>query len=285
KHGGGGELLIGRYEEPDSRGIELIALDKGPGIANLQVSIADGYSSSGTAGNGLGAIYRQSQSVDVASWPNLGTAILARLEPKAQARKKANERASWGAVTVAMPGQDVCGDAWSIDESATSRTLLVVDGLGHGPDAAEAAMQAVRVFHRHKDHHVDTLLEYIHCALRATRGAAVSIARIDRAAKKIVYAGIGNIAGVAVGDGGVKHMISLAGTAGHNARKIQAFEYLFTDGIVIMHSDGLGTSWNLDRYPGLTRAHPTLVAAVLYRDYARGRDDVTVLVARGLGAP
>ena len=47
-----------------------------------------------------------------------------------------------------------------------------------------------------------------------------------------------------------------------------------------MHSDGLQTKWKLDAYPGLQMRHPSLVAAVLYRDYRRGRDDVTVLVAR-----
>jgi hypothetical protein len=48
-----------------------------------------------------------------------------------------------------------------------------------------------------------------------------------------------------------------------------------------MHSDGLSSSWKFDRYPGLSRAHPTLAAAVLFRDFWRRRDDVTVLISRG----
>ena len=281
KHGGGGDVLIGAYETPDGSGIEILALDRGPGIANLQACLVDGYSSAGTAGNGLGAIFRQSHLVEVVSWPGLGTAFLARFEPGTPPRHKKVATAQWGAVCVAMPGEEVSGDAWTVDETADVRTLLVADGLGHGPDAGEAAVQAIRVFHRHKGHQPATILDYIHGGLRSTRGAAVSLARMDKTSRKLVYAGIGNVAGAIVAEDGIRRMVSLAGTAGHNARKVHSFEYSFSGGIVVMHSDGLSSSWKFDRYPGLSRAHPTLAAAVLFRDFWRRRDDVTVLISRG----
>src|ERR1700760_610742 len=80
KHGKGGEILVGTYGEGSDGGIELIALDKGPGIPNVAASLADGYSTAGTAGKGLGAVVRQSHFVDIASWPGSGTAVLARLK-------------------------------------------------------------------------------------------------------------------------------------------------------------------------------------------------------------
>jgi hypothetical protein len=49
---------------------------------------------------------------------------------------------------------------------------------------------------------------------------------------------------------------------------------------LVLHSDGLGTRWNLNAYPGLSAHHPSLIAGVLYRDFKRGTDDVTVLVAK-----
>jgi len=282
KHGGGGEILAGLYEDPQHSGIEIIAIDRGRGIADVQACLVDGYSSAGTAGHGLGAVFRQSHGVNLASWPNMGTALLARLERGHPPEKKSDVTPQWGAVSVAMPGEEACGDAWSVDQGEGALALLVADGLGHGPDAAEAAVEAVRVFQRHKGHQVPTLLDYVHGGLRATRGAAVAIARLDYRANKIIYAGIGNIAGTIIDGSATLRMVSLAGTAGHNVRKIQAFEYPFASGLVILHSDGLGTSWALDRYPGLARAHPTLIAAVLYRDFWRRRDDVTVLVAGGM---
>lgn len=280
KHSPGGELLIGTYDDADGAGIELLALDRGPGMANVEACLADGYSSAGTAGRGLGAVIRQSHFVDVVSWPGMGTAVLARVAQGKPPQERPISRSGWGAVSVPMKGQQVCGDSWSVANGAGGRTLLVADGLGHGSDAAEAAVEAVRLFHRFGGHQVPALLDYIHGGLRPTRGAAVAIARHDEAAGKIVYSGIGNISGVIVSDGTMRRMISMAGTAGHNARRIQAFDYPFRTGLVILCSDGLSSTWALDRYPNLSASHPTLIAGVLYRDLTRHRDDATVLVAK-----
>ncbi len=280
KHGGGGELLVGTYDDGLSNGLELLALDKGPGMANVQACLVDGYSSAGTPGHGLGAVVRQSSFVDIASWPGVGTGVLARVTAGKPRSDKPSSHAAWGAVSVAMPGESICGDSWSVANQAVGRTLLVADGLGHGPDAAEAAVEAVRLFHRFGGHQVPTLLDYVHGGLRSTRGAAVSIARFDAATRKIIFSGIGNVAGVLVSQGKLRRMVSMAGTAGHVARKIQAFDYPFESGLVILHSDGLQTNWTLDRYSGLEGCHPTLIAGVLYRDLTRRRDDATVLVAK-----
>jgi anti-sigma regulatory factor (Ser/Thr protein kinase) len=279
KHGGGGELLVALCDGAGGTGLELLALDRGPGMADVGSCLADGYSTSGTRGHGLGAVVRQSQSLEIVSWPGRGTAVLARLT-KARPRTEP-VRPDWGAVSVAKPGEDACGDAWSAQDTAAGRTLLVVDGLGHGSEAAQAAMEAVRIFHRNSNRPVPELLDYLHAGLRSTRGAALAVARFDADRRKVIYAGIGNISGVIVADGSVRRMISHNGTAGHHARKIQAFEYPFDGGLVIMHSDGLSANWALESYPGLAAAHPTLIAGVLYRDCRRQRDDATVLVANG----
>jgi hypothetical protein len=157
---------------------------------------------------------------------------------------------------------------------------LVADGLGHGPEAAEAAVEAVRLFHRFGGHRVPVLLDYIHGGLRATRGAAVSVARFQAGSGKLIYSGIGNVAGVISANGELRRMVSMPGTAGHMVRKIQPFEYPFAGGLVILHSDGIASTWTLERYPNIAARHPTLIAAVLYRDLTRHRDDATVLVAK-----
>lgn len=279
KHGGVGDILVGDYEG----GLEVLALDGGPGIARLDEALTDGYSSTGTAGGGLGAIVRQSDFTEVATWPGLGTVVLACLEPRGAGAAREVKPRRWGAVNVPKPGEEVCGDSWWVQEGPDGDTILVADGLGHGPQAATASLEAVRVFQRHKDHQVATLLDYVHGGLRPTRGAAVAIARVDRARARVEYGGIGNIGGVILGTGPAKHLVSLAGTAGHNARKIQTFDYAFEGGLLILYSDGLSSSWSIDRYPGLMRMHPTLIAGVLTRDYWRQRDDVTVVVLRGEG--
>ena len=76
-------------------------------------------------------------------------------------------------------------------------------------------------------------------------------------------------------------MVCLNGTLGHAMKAARPFSYDAPgDVILVLASDGLGTNWSLDAYPGLQQRHPSLIAGVLYRDFARGRDDVTVLVAK-----
>jgi anti-sigma regulatory factor (Ser/Thr protein kinase) len=279
KHGRGGEILIGAFEDNEGSGVEILAIDQGPGIGNVEQCLRDGYSSAGTAGNGLGAIIRQSQLVDIASWPGLGTGVLARIQPGTPNPKRYLSRSGWGAVAVAMPGQDVCGDSWSVAANGAT-TYFVADGLGHGQDAADASVEAVRLFHRFNGHRVPTLLDYVHGGLRATRGAAVSIARFDPGARRVTFSGVGNVAGALAANGSLQRMVTMPGTAGHNARKIQSFDYPFEKGLIVLASDGIGTSWNFGRYPGIQSVHPALVAAILYRDFGRKRDDATVLVGK-----
>jgi serine phosphatase RsbU (regulator of sigma subunit) len=181
-----------------------------------------------------------------------------------------------------MAGEEECGDDWVFQEFARSARMTVADGLGHGLNAAIAARAAIRTAREHVSVPVQSLLERIHGALRATRGATVAVAEIDLAAQVVRYVGVGNIAAALVtGSGMTRRLVSLAGTAGHEVRKIVEFTYPWESGaLLLMHSDGLQTHWSFDSYPGLLSRHPSLIAGVLYRDYARGRDDVTVVAAR-----
>jgi anti-sigma regulatory factor (Ser/Thr protein kinase) len=278
KHAAGGEIVVGLYDDDTGAGIEILSLDRGAGIADLDAALQDGYSSAGTPGRGLGAIVRQSQVFDIVSWPGNGTVILARLEglPQRGVQTPAR-RPRWGAICLPIAGEEVSGDAWSVASDRASTSLIVADGLGHGPEAATASTAAIRLFHKHAGQPIATVLACIHDGLRATRGAAVSIARFEGGT--VSFCGVGNVTGKVVdGAGRERNMVSLPGTAGHNARKFQVFDYPMDGARVVLHSDGLASRWSLDKYPGLFRHHPTLMAAVLYRDFARQRDDVTVLV-------
>lgn len=283
KHGGGGRLLV------DAAGshVDLLALDAGAGIADIGRCLADGFSTAGTAGNGLGAVRRLAAPFSLVSWPGRGTAVLARVDdreaPPAQAGplQPACLPGALAGVVVPRPGETACGDAWSVADAADSRTVFVVDGLGHGMDAARAANEAVAQFQRSRHQSPDEIVHAVHGAIRHTRGAAVGVSRIHWPSATISFAGVGNIASSFVPrapGAAVRRMVSHNGIVGHNARKIQAFDYPCGDGLLVMHSDGIGTSWSLAAYPGLLQAEPLLVAGVLYRDFVRGRDDATVVV-------
>lgn len=280
KYGVPGEILVGTYEDGTGSGVEILALDKGPGFSDLGSALRDGHSTGGSAGEGLGAVRRLSDAFDIASRPGSGTAVLARLagvRPAAAATE-----ATFGAVTVPLKGETANGDAYGSRERADGWTAIVADGLGHGPEAAKASEEALRLFRRHHDASPSAILSAIHAGLSHTRGGAISVARYSRETGILTFAGIGNVMGAVVSGPVTKRTVSLAGTAGHAARRIQDFEYpMRPDDVFVLCSDGIATGWSLDAFPGIAGAHPTLVAGLIYRDFARARDDATVLVVRG----
>lgn len=280
KHATGGEILLYALQSGRVGGVEVLALDRGPGIANVAQVLRDGYSSAGSPGTGMGAIRRLADSFDIYSIPGTGTALLARLwsNPLPATLPHALEV---GAVSLAKPGQDVCGDRWAAAWFPDRTLILVADGLGHGPGAAEAALEAVRTFHEQATLTPTAIVEAIHAALRSTRGAAVAVAEVSPSRKDVRFAGVGNISGMVFSTDGSRQMVSYNGTAGYAARKIEEFTYPWpADAFLVLYSDGLVTQVRPERYPGLTKHHPDLIAATLYRDHVRGRDDATVVVAR-----
>lgn len=283
KYGTSGEILVGAFEDETGTGVEVLALDRGAGLPSIDDAMRDGHSTGGSAGTGLGAVRRQSQAFDMISWLGKGIAVVSRLqETGTSAAGPVRAPATVGAVTVPLKGETANGDAYCVRRRGTGWTVILADGLGHGPQAAKASDEAVRLFRRHEDDAPGAILSAVHAGLGHTRGGAVSVARYDPDAGIVTFAGIGNVTGATVGAGGTRRMVSLPGTAGHVARRIHEFAYPLTpDGLFVMCSDGIGTSWSLDAYPGLIGAHPSLVAGVLYRDFTRVRDDATVLVIRG----
>lgn len=281
KHAGEGELVARRLvsaRNPAQEGIELLSLDRGPGMANVVACLRDGYSTTGSLGQGLGAIQRQSTTFDLYSAPGLGTALLAQLWAHTPAPP--DFPFTHGLVCRPKAGEIMNGDGWSAQWHERGYTLLLSDGLGHGPEAAAATQHAVQAFMSKSTRTALALAEAIHGALRPTRGAAVAV--VEVLDNVLHFVGIGNISGRVWDGAEARHLLSQNGIAGHQARKIQDFPQTWgNDPLLILHSDGLGTRWALERYPGLRYRHPALIAGVLYRDFMRSTDDVTVFVVKG----
>ncbi len=282
KHAGRGRLVLRALMRGDTGGLEILALDRGPGMANVAASLRDGHSTSGTLGTGLGALARASDSFEVFSQPGNGTAL--RLELWA-GTPPSEDSLAVGALCIAKSGEMVPGDDWAVVAGDGRATVLLADGLGHGADAARAARTATAVLAARPTAEPTVLIEDCHGALKATRGAAVAVARIVPGEQRGSFAGVGNIVARVEGSTGARNLVSHHGTAGHNLRRLQEFAFAFPQSaLLVLHSDGLATRWDLADYPGLSLKHPGLIAGVLYRDHDRGRDDVTVVVIRN-GAP
>lgn len=272
-HAAGGEMLL--QTGPD-RSLQILSLDKGPGMRDLDKCMQDGFSTAGTAGIGLGAVQRLSDEFDIHSQPGQGTAIFCRF-----GGRPAVDGMRIGGINVPMRGETACGDAWACRQSPGRVTLLAADGLGHGLHAADAAREAVRIFQENPGIPPTDVLELAHDALRKTRGAAVAIAEWDLLEQTLRFAGIGNIAGTILTGDASRSLVSYNGIVGHEMRKAREFSYpCLLGAAVILNSDGLVSQWKLEPAAGWSVRHPALIAGLLYRDYSRGRDDTTVVVAR-----
>ena len=270
-----GEVFLSTLSGHGSPGIEILAIGSGPGMADVAQCLADGYSSAETAGTGLGAIGRLSTEFDIYSQPQRGTVLVARVQ------QAGFNKTILGAVLKPFPGEEKCGDAWAFYRGQEDMVLILADGLGHGPMAAQASAAAVSAFQYSRNMSPSAILDQVHKGLHGTRGAAVAVACADRSSSTVKYSGLGNISGVIIGSDKPTQMISHNGTAGFDSPRVQEFSYPFADEtLLVMHSDGLHNVWNLDSYPGLRLHDPSIVAGVLYRDASRERDDVCVVVAR-----
>jgi anti-sigma regulatory factor (Ser/Thr protein kinase) len=280
KYGQSGELLLRLSRRAPTPELEVISLDRGPGIRDIVRALDDGHSTGGSPGTGLGAVRRMSDDFEIYSQAGKGTAVLARLRGDRR-RRQLPGPIVFGVVSVPKAGELACGDGWRVQSDADRASVLVADGLGHGEKASDAARAAIARFELQPRAELPALLQSIHEALRSTRGAAVAIACVRRGAAVVKYGGVGNISAAVVQNGSVRQGVSHNGTMGHEARRFHEYSYPWsTDALIVMHTDGLASHWSLDEYPGVRQRDLTLIAALLYRDHSRQRDDVTVLAAR-----
>lgn len=304
KHASAGGEILARRTDEDVATIEVLSLDRGPGGERPNDWLADGFTTAGSPGTGLGAVRRTADAFELVSSPGAGTAGLARLvrgrrgggPPAAEADGSATGAASSprsrpvrmgvGGVSVPIEGEYANGDAWSSRRDGTATAIVIADGLGHGAEAARASEAAVATFEGAPLDDLEELLHRMDRRLQPTRGAAVAIAWLDPAAGVVRYAGIGNISATIAAPDGSRSLVSVNGTVGQGGARPRELRYdLPADAVFVMHSDGARSRWSLAEYPGLARRQPTLVSAVLYRDHRRPRDDVTIVSARPMLAP
>lgn len=277
---GGGDILVRPLIGETPGGLELISVDQGPGIKDPGRALQNGYTTGTSPGTGLGAVRRLSQVFDIYSQVGKGTVLLSRIWSEAPSPGPA-PRFQIGAVMVPYPGLDMCGDGWGMSCRDSAIQVLVVDGVGHGELAAESGLAALQAYMTHAQTPLPELMQVEHEALRNTRGAVLAIARIEREPRKLHYVGFGDISGRVITSSTSFSCVSKAGIVGARIPRPQVYTYEWdATSLLIMHSDGLTSRWDIAAYPGLHMRHPTVIAAVLYRDHKRGNDDVTVVAVR-----
>jgi anti-sigma regulatory factor (Ser/Thr protein kinase) len=283
-----GEIFLS--SDASGTAVQIVAADMGRGISNVERSLEDGFSTRDTPGTGLGAVRRLSHSFDIYSVPGKGTVASALVglrtpDPALIATHAASTTpasADAAVLCTAIAGEVVSGDNWAIFPTPNGDVYLVVDGLGHGLQASEAALLGIDIFRKSLHLPPAAIVNAMHAGMRATRGAAVAVLAVDTTRRQVTCCGVGNISCLLqMPDGRLQSLISHNGTVGHQMRRVQEFQYTFLpQSLLILHSDGISANWKLSTYPDLFEHRPATVAGVLYRDAARRRDDATILVSR-----
>lgn len=277
RHGLGGRVLLSLVQGRVGKGVEICSVDSGPGFS-LARCLPEGYSTGGSQGQGLGAIQRQATVFDV--WSDAkGAVVLARVYA---ARAKDNDL-PYGALRIPMHHEVVCGDGWHLCWDGARVTATLIDGLGHGLQASEATELGIAAAADAGHLPADAIIGRMHARMSRSRGGAAAVFQFDGDTRQAQFAGIGNISASVHEGGASRGLPSHPGIVGGNYRRVQAFaSQVPTDGLLLMHSDGLQARWSFDPYEGLRYRHPALVVFVLQRDFNRGRDD-TGLIAIRLG--
>jgi anti-sigma regulatory factor (Ser/Thr protein kinase) len=279
-------------------GLELFYEDKGPGIHDLDRALKDGVSSGGSLGTGFGAMRRLLDEFDAyssvkgttrrltsARRTTWGTALLGRKwagpprdRDEEERRAASRRRGVW---TRPRPGEDRNGDAYFFGEHRGAVLLVVVDGLGHGRGAAEAASAAVEVLEGWEGEPLEDLFWGLHDALRVTRGAVVGSVLIDEPREHFHYAGVGNVEVRVIGASEPIRPLPANGTLGARLTQVRVWPHRYEPGTTfVLATDGISAKWDVSSYPGLHLRDPQLMACVLARDFSRSSDDATIVVYR-----
>jgi anti-sigma regulatory factor (Ser/Thr protein kinase) len=274
KHARQGAMLLRIGREGGRPGLEMVTIDAGPGLSDTSAALRDGHSTSGTLGIGLGAIRRLADFCELYSAPGHGTVLVARFSA---APRTVTVR--FAGLVRPITGETECGDVFGAIETDGTLTGVLCDGLGHGPLAAAAAMEAVTAILEEPAAEPAALIERAHRRMGHTRGGAVGVVQVTGPA--IRYGGLGNIAATILADGTRKGMLSVPGIAGHQAGRIRQFEYAAPPGAaIVLHSDGISSRWEPQALPGLNNRDPLVVAAALLAEAGTHRDDAGVLVLK-----
>lgn len=280
KYADGGRILAGISRDAFGDYFEVISVDDGPGIPDLSRVLSDGYSSTGTLGHGLGSVRRLSDESDLYSLKTWGTILMARIYKTELEDKK--KKFDCRGLNIPKPGETVSGDGFYLHETPHGFRLLVADGLGHGQDAHAAAEKAGEAFAVCCGKGPVDTIRFLHERIRKTRGIVGLVVYYDSYSRQWSIGGVGNIAARWTGFNNSRTYVSYNGIIGYNIPGSMNEQILSLDDFnqFIACSDGIRSRWELGKFPGIGHHDGMIIASAIYKEFARGNDDASVIVCK-----
>jgi len=284
KHAKQGTLILSPIFDSTRAGVQIESIDNGPGIADVEQAMTDGFSTTGSLGYGLGTVNRLMDEFEITSQRGAmkGTHIICKRWLRGDMNLVAPCPLEFGAATRPHPAMNVNGDTFTIKQWDESALVAVIDGLGHGQFAHKASQTARNYIERHFDQPLSEIFRGSARASRATRGVVMALARFDWKKSLLTFANVGNIEVRVIGSPEPPKFIIRRGIVGGNAPNPVITENRWEPRyIMVLHSDGLTTHWRWEDFPRLENNSATFIAQYLLRTLAKDNDDATVIVVKG----
>ncbi|WP_247648504.1 ATP-binding protein [Pseudodesulfovibrio sp. zrk46] len=282
-HAEGGILSIRVKCELMDWEIEFTAKDNGPGLRSIDEAIADGLSSRGGLGIGLGTLNRFMDSLDLLPVPEgqSGTRIRCTRKLKKRERYAVSGPLDVGVASRPCPGFNLNGDSYVVRIIDNRLMVCVIDGLGHGQFAHKAASAAQKYVEDHVHLEIEALFKGVDRSCRATRGVVMALALIDWERNSISLAGVGNIEVRYRGSNPGFSYVFKRGFLGAGVGRVSISEHVWeANDLLIMHSDGISSKWSLEDDPTISLLSAKQMALALLRNYGRDNDDATILIVK-----
>lgn len=283
-HAGEGTLALEPHSDGEQSGVKIHARDSGPGIADIDQAIVDGYSTAGGLGGGLGTVHRLMDDVIINSSddPEAGVEIVATRWTGESSTIKQNPPIDVGAATQAKPGEDQNGDAFLIEHRRGQTLIGVIDGLGHGQAAHRASSKAQQYIRTHSTQPLPDLFAGVERVSHDTRGVVMLLARFDWNDTTVTLGSVGNITLRVCHSSESRHLAPKRGVLGANAPRPQIKEWDWDPmSVMVIHSDGLTSHWACDEVSLRGDDSAAHTANELLQTLSNQEDDATVLVIRG----
>jgi anti-sigma regulatory factor (Ser/Thr protein kinase) len=280
RHAGKGTFTLTPLGAGDYQGLQLESVDEGPGISDVGLAFADRYSTAGSLGYGLGTVNRLMDEVDVSSAPGSGTRIVCR-RWKARTTEHLSEP-DWevGAATRSRRHARANGDAVVMCKSGGKLLAGVIDGLGHGEPAMQAAMAARQYVKSHSGQPLASIFAGTSLACGATRGVVMALARFD-SPLKLSFATVGNIACRAWCGSEKMQFLVQRGILCRSDPKVVVHEIAWRpEWLLVMHSDGVRDQWHWQDLPAIQHDSAPAVARRILSSFATDEDDASVMAVR-----
>lgn len=280
-----GAILVSPIGEDD--GIEIVSVDRGPGIEDVEAALQDYHSTNGTLGCGLGSVHRLMDEFDIYSESVAnnekphgyadtgGTVVMTRKWLSGQASANGFR---WGVVSQPCEGETAIGDAVFAYEDERGFFVAVADGLGHGPHAERASSVCMNYIKGHRHERFEFLIKALHEELRGTNGVALTLVHISPDRGRLVHCGVGNVT-ARCWPHLESSLIPQPGIIGSGRLpRVSINEMDWCEGTtVFVYSDGISDRWAIDDVPAPGRHHVSTISHYLANRFARPTDDATIV--------